>query len=276
MRFNFLFLLFISFFGNAQNKITDSTIILGITKNSFTNVSTQINNSGFKSGEDFEIPSKSTVLIFGAKRYNTGSQNFDYYKIIYKGKIYFIYKEDIIVTKMADEAELVFEDLLSISNEQSSNLEKFVIGLSGLLDIENRKKALKFIESCKPYGIVLLNNSIYDESEYTDGTSFEFQIQNLSTKTIKYITFNLIGFNSVDDKIIDRGSSIKSVKGVGPISKNEAAKFSFKYVWFTDLVETFLIKSIKIQYMDGSFKNIEDPKRITLSKENRDILFNED
>jgi hypothetical protein len=33
-----------------------------------------------------------------------------------------------------------------------------------------------------------------------------------------------------------------------------------KYTWFTDLVQKVKITQIKVQYMDGSFKTINNPK----------------
>ena len=273
MRFLFVCFLFISVFGNSQINITDTTVIMGITINKVSSVSTKLNNVGFKSGESLDVPSGSFVIIIGAKRYNVGNDKFDYYEIAYKGAKYFIYKDDVLLTKINNDIEANFDDLLKISFDKLDKFISYGIKISEYMEINRKGKALKFIESCKPFGVVLLKNSIYDESEYTDGTSFGFQIQNISNKTIKYITVNLIGYNSVDDKIVEKGTSIKTVKGVGPIPKNEAAAFNYKYVWFTDLVETFVIKSVKIQYMDGSIKNIDNPKLITLSKVDYDILF---
>ena len=65
--------------------------------------------------------------------------------------------------------------------------------------------------------MIITKRSIYDESEYTQGTSFSCTIENYSNKTIKYITFNLVGYNSVNDKVSDRGKIIKSLKGIGPL-----------------------------------------------------------
>lgn len=273
MRILFVFLLFISVSGNSQINITDTTTILGITKENITSVSTKINNAGFKSGETMDMPSSSVVLIIGAKRYNIGSEKFEYYEIAFKGAKYFIYKDEIVFTKISNGSEVLFDDLLKVPFDKLDGFKNYGVKISEYMEISRKDKAMKFIENCKPFGIVLLRNSIYDESEYTEGTSFGFQIQNLSNKTIKYITVNLIGYNSVNDKIIEKGTSIKTVKGVGPIPKNEAASFNYKYVWFTDLVETFKITSLKIQYMDGSIKNIDNPKLISLSQDDYNTIF---
>ena len=66
------------------------------------------------------------------------------------------------------------------------------------------------------------------------------------------------------------------MKGVGPIKPEENGTYEYKYVWFTDLVETAKILSIKIQYMDGSFKTVVNPKEIMLTKNLLDILLGDE
>lgn len=273
MRFLLIILLLTPLFSQGQINITDTTFIVGITQDNNTNASTKIGTLGFKSGEEIDIPSKSGVLIIGAKRCDVGGKNFDYYEVIYKGNVYFLNREDILVTKISNSSELIFDDFLKLTSDQLSKFRSYSIKIAAAAESERKNKALKFFESCKKIGLILLKNSIYDESEYTSGTSFKYEIQNLSNKTIKYITFNLIGYNSVDDKITERGVSIKSVKGIGPIKPNNTASFEFKYVWFTDLVETFKITKIKIEYMDGGLKVIDNPRSIILSEEDYNVLM---
>jgi hypothetical protein len=246
----------------SQKKITDTTKIFGVTKDDNVFVGTKLTDKGYKSGEDFTMPPRSAVFVIGAKSYKMESgRMFEYFEIAYKGKTYFIYREDmILITK-----GYTFEDLLNLQNYKLDSFINYNIILSDVYSELQKNNVLKFIESCRPKGLVVLKNSIYDESEYTEGTSFTFEIENLSKRILKYITFNIIGYNAVDDKVTDRGSSLKSVKGVGPIGKNESGSFSFPYVWFTDIVQSFKVISIKIDYMDGSSSIIDNPKNITLS-----------
>lgn len=258
-----LFILFV-FYSSLlfSQKISDTTKILAVTKDETVYVGSELNKEGFKSGEDLTLSPKTVVLIIGAKSFVIGKGNFDYYEIAYKGKTYFIYEEDVTLLNK----DLSFEKILTSEINSKELFRKNSIRLSYELTIGQQLNVLKKIESLRSKGLVVLQNSIYDESEYTEGTSFDFKIINLSNKTIKYINFNIIGFNSVEDKVFERGSAIKSVKGIGPIKKDESAVFEFKYVWFTDLVETFKVVSIKIQYMDGSVKIIDNPKSVTLTK----------
>lgn len=257
-----LILILIPIFGKSQQiSITDTTKILAVTKDESVYAGTILNSEGFKSGEDFTIPPKTKVLIIGAKSFVIGRGNFDYYEIAFKGKTYFIYEEDVTILNKG----FSFEKILNSDINSKDIFRKYNIKLSYDLSIGQQLNVFKLIESLRPKGLVVLYNSIYDESEYTEGTSFNFKIINLSNKKIKYISFNIVGFNSVEDKIIERGTALKSVKGIGPIMKDEAAYFEFDYVWFTDLVETFKVISIKIQYMDGSTKIIDNPKSVTLT-----------
>lgn len=75
------------------------------------------------------------------------------------------------------------------------------------------QKALDFVESPASKGVTLWDYTLYDESEYTDGTSFEIKLYNPTKKIIKYCWISLTGYNPVEDKIIDRktGSSVVSV-----------------------------------------------------------------
>ena len=237
-----------------------------------------MNNKGYKGGAEFKIPPKSKVYIIGVKSFKMESgRMFDYYEIAYLGNSYFIYKEDLSLV----DNQYNFELLLKDSILKTDSFKKFNISNSDLdrveLEIENIKLKLdvyKFIDLCRPKGLVVISNSVFNESEYTDGKSFSFEVINLSKKKIKYITFNVIGYNAVDDKVIDRGKYLKSIKGVGPINYDDKAYYSFKYVWLTDLVEYTKVVNIKIEYMDGSSKIIDNPNSVTLSLEQY-ILYND-
>jgi len=276
----FLFLLFFSLINSvfSQSILTYNSTIIGVTKDNEILATTFLNNKGYKSGADFKMPPKSKVYIIGAKSYKMESgRMFDYYEIAYLGNSYFIYKEDLSLV----DNQYNFELLLKDSILKTDSFKKYNISNSDLnrveLEIENIKLKLdvyKFIDLCRPKGLVVISNSVFNESEYTDGKSFSFEVINLSKKKIKYITFNVIGYNAVDDKVIDRGKYLKSIKGVGPINYDDKAYYSFKYVWLTDLVEYTKVVNIKIEYMDGSSKIIDNPNSVTLSLEQY-ILYND-
>lgn len=139
--------------------------------------------------------------------------------------------------------------------------------------ITQRKKLDKFLNKTKRLGLIMLDWSIYDESEYTDGSSVKFEIFNPTKKTIKYIWFYVKGINPVGDPIINRnGKSIVELKGIGPIEPNGSGVYRFKYAWYSGLVEKAKIISIKVQYMDNTIKIIQSPKDIMMPDEHWDFL----
>jgi hypothetical protein len=109
----------------------------------------------------------------------------------------------------------------------------------------------------KSIGILLEKCKIYGD-EYSTG--LEVKVTNMSNKTIKYIIFNIIGLNSVKDKVKYKGTYIQETRGIGPISPLETAYYDFEHLWWTDIVEYFDIQSINIEYTDGTKKQITDWK----------------
>jgi len=122
------------------------------------------------------------------------------------------------------------------------------------------------MQRAKAKGIAIIDWNISDESEYTEGTGFDIKIYNPTKKTIKYIWVSMVGKNPVGDPVVSRGKSIVMVKCIGPILPEEEDQWDFEYVWFSDLVTTAKITKIKVQYMDGTFKEILTPK---------DVIFTE-
>jgi hypothetical protein len=95
-------------------------------------------------------------------------------------------------------------------------------------------------------------------SEVTIGMNIT--IQNLNSKTIKYIYFTVTATNPVDDKV-----GTKTVRGVGPIKKDEEGTYEFDDIIYSSTAKFLSIDRIKIQYMDGSGRDIlkDEVKNIT-------------
>jgi hypothetical protein len=223
--------------------------------------------------------SKNTLVFVSGVITCTGTYSSDrqFYEIVYNRNTYYIEREKLdFVEDMNREPGTanVYDRISSMTEEQSELLRTNAKELSEMFYKASMKKALKFLDSCKTKGLAILNWSYYDESEHTDGTSASIEVYNPTTKTIKYIWITFVGFNPVGDKVVDRRrkTSNITVKGVGPIRPNDGGKYKYEYVWFTDLVETAKITTIKVQYMDGSIKTISNPKGIMLDKKFYDII----
>lgn len=181
--------------------------------------------------------------------------------IYYNNEMLYIKKEDLQVQ------EGVFAKFREMNTERAEAFRLRVAAVSEKLYKLNKTKAKSFLAAAKSKGLVILNWEYYDESKYTSGTSVKIRIYNPTSKTIKYVWFTFAGYNAVGDRVIDsrRGATIVR-KGIGPLKPGEEGSYVYEYVWFSDLVETAKIISAKVQYMDGTIKQINSPKDIIMPK----------
>lgn len=264
-----------SILGFCQNNnpkiLTDSTMVLGAIRES-TYVGQSI-SSYCTNGFDKHLEKGEIVVVSGVQSCKNSFSNTEteFFEIFFKNKVYYIEREKLLTDSSN------FEQIKNFSPERSNSFKEFAIYAGKVLYLDDMKEALAFLESCKNKGLVILDWSFNDESEYTEGTGAKFKVYNPTQKTIKYLWFTVVGYNPVGDKIIDRrkGTSNITVKAVGPIAKDETGLYEFDYVWFTDLVETMKIISIKVQYMDNSIKTITNVKDITMPDKLYKILIDE-
>lgn len=216
---------------------------------------------------------KTPIMISGTKvcRGKHLVDSLRFYEVAYDGKVYYLPFKTVLTKQN------VFELIEAFDSNQKVKFRDKAVEMSKLLLLTTKQEALKFLEGCKAKGLAILDWSFYDQSDYTEGTGVRIKIYNPTAKVIKYITFTFVAFNPVGDKITDkvRGSNI-SMKGVGPIKPGESGSYNYEYVWFTDLVESVRIMNIRIQYMDGTIKSVNNPKDIILSSEHYRILFEEE
>lgn len=144
-----------------------------------------------------------------------------------------------------------------------------LVGFSQSRINKNKKtndKLSKFIYKSKKVGITLLDWNIVEGNIGLGliGTSLRFNIYNPTKKTIKYIWFNIKGMNSFNDIV-----SLGKFTGIGPIEPSTSAAYYFT-IAETFSVEKVKISSIKIQYMDKTFRVINNP--VTMSTELLDTL----
>ena len=107
------------------------------------------------------------------------------------------------------------------------------------------------IKTGKDNGGILISQFSFSTSEY-GVVDLTLGIQNIGKKRIKYATFKLQPKNSVDDPV----EYEKSFKGIGFIEPGSEGVWNFESAWFSDVIETLILKNITLVYEDGSSKLI--------------------
>lgn len=210
------------------------------------------------------VKSDKIVLAYDIKecRAKSGSTPTFFLEIADKGKTYLIkdWQTDIKPNER--------KSLSEIPESNKTRNRDVAVERSSQLWQKSQEELKVKLRASKVLGLTIVQASIKDESEYTEGTGLEISVQNPTEKTIKYLTFNIVGYNAVNDPVRDgnRSGSTISVKGIGPIEPNETGKYKWKYMWYTDSVQSFKIPSIAIQYMDGSTRLLRDVSSATLSR----------
>lgn len=187
-------------------------------------------------------------------------------KMIYNGKAFFMKADDV---KLSPEDKQKLDSLENCNLDIQNQFWHQTLLLNQAIYYKRLNDALQEIDSYSKYGLAIKNWSVYDESEYTDGTGIRITFLNPTDKVIKYISLSFQGYNAVDDPY---GRPV-SKKCIGPIDSKETASYNFEYVWFSDVVEYAKIRSIVVTYTNGTTKTISNPSSIMLSKEVIQTIF---
>lgn len=190
-------------------------------------------------------------------------------KMIHNGKAFFMKEDDV---KLLPDAKTKLDSLRASSPEIQDIFFNKNLSLSKAIYYDKLGNALNELNAYKKYGLAIRNWGVYDESEYTDGTSIRITFFNPTAQTIKYISISFQGYNSVDDPY---GHPVTK-KCIGPIDPDETASYNFEYVWFTDVVEYAKIRSIIVTYKNGTTKTISNANSIMLTDDIIDTLFKSD
>lgn len=106
----------------------------------------------------------------------------------------------------------------------------------------------------------------YDSNDYSHSYGMRFDVYNCFPKTIKYVEFTLTNYNAVGDiQRDDMGRSSRTVRGIGPIEKEENARYSWDDIFWDErsVIEKTRLTNVKFIFTDGTtrifsgYKNIE-------------------
>lgn len=222
-----------------------------------------------------KLPGRSIVVVVRKKACTSryGGKKRDFFEVLYAGKTRFVPEDDVF---LPPEQAKRFAELEPAQVEASAEDWKLTSLVARKTQLQ---KAMKALDATGKYGVALLKASIFDVSEYTEGTGFKATVYNSTKKTIKYITFTVVGLNAVGDPVrggFARSTPAPTLRGIGPIEPGESGTYSKDYMWTTDVVQSFRISSIKLEYMDGSSKVVSDVKNIRLSAQDYETLMADD
>ena len=204
------------------------------------------------------------ALLFVGGTLNVRGTKF--YKMIMNGKAFFMKAEDV---KLDQKNKAKLDSLESCTPDIQEQFWNKTLFLNQVYYYNKIDEAIKEIDSYSKYGLAIKSWGVYDESEYTEGTSIRITFLNPTEQIIKYISITFQGYNAVDDPY---GRPVTK-RCVGPIDPKETASYNFEYVWFTDVVEYAKIRSITITYKNGTTKTISNPKAIMLSDKVLETIF---
>ncbi len=234
-------------------------ILATVNDNYSTKVGQKISPSRYSSDElsPYDYIKDGTVFFIGDRIKVRGT---DYYKGVLDGKAFYIPASKVF---LSDDSRLKVDSLVNSSQAVRDDFFEFAKVLSFYSYYQKLDKAVKTVEGFSSKGISIPSWGVYDMSEYTDGTGIRFTFHNPTKKTIKYVNIGFVGYNAVDDRV----GKVMSKKCIGPIEPNETASYDFEYAWFTDIVEYAKIRSLSVQYKDGTTKVVSNPSSVVWSDE---------
>ena len=189
-------------------------------------------------------------------------------EVLYAGKRVFVAPDAV---SMSEEDSRKFDALDPSQIEASAEAWERASLSARLVQLERATDSLK---ATSKQGIAILKSRIFDVSEHTEGTGFEVTVYNSGRKTIKYVTFSVTGLNAVNDPVRDRlrNTTAPMLRGIGPIEPGDTGSYTKDYMWMTDIVESFRISQIKLEYTDGTTKILTDTKGLRISERDYGIL----
>lgn len=215
---------------------------------------TSVSDLCYTSGAKY-LKADETIFITGKHSCSKYSINRTFLEFTWKGETYYLEEDKIFLTdeNKAKMATLSEADWIALRSNG-----KYV---SLLWQKTKAEKLLAVIESMRSNGAIIADWGLTDESEYTKGTGLRFEVLNPTQRTIKYVWITVAVLNPVGDP----AGPPRTVKLVGPIEPDTSGSYSFDYVWMSDMPSTAKIRAVKIQYMDGSIRNVAAPSKMIFS-----------
>lgn len=236
------------------------TYIVGNPNSYSVSVYQTLKPESYQSSDDYI--SSGDYIFIGDKINVRGT---DYYKAACDGKAFYIPCSKVDLTS---EGEKHIEILTNSLQSVRDAFFEYAKAVSYVGRMSKISKAVDEVKAHAAKGISIPSWSVYDMSEYTNGTGVRFEFHNPTNKTIKYVNVAFVGYNAVDDRV----GHVITKRCIGPIAPDETASYDFEYVWFTDVVEYAKMTRLSVQYKDGTTKTVAKPQSVVWSEDTRKTL----
>ena len=111
-------------------------------------------------------------------------------------------------------------------------------------------------ETAGKYGIVVSAWNWKYPTKYSYAVDVTLSVINPTRKKIKYVWFTVAAYDAVGGRLSSFGETSVTVKGIGPIEPFETAAYEFENVFTSKVIDRMEIRSVKVQYFDGTNKTI--------------------
>lgn len=126
-------------------------------------------------------------------------------------------------------------------------------------------EADKTLKTLRDKNIVLVNWSFSYSNEYSSFVDIDINLINPYKQKIKYAYITFQAFNPVGDIVKSpKGKTTETVTAIGPIEYSQDGTYKFENVFYSKVIDSMKITSIKIQFFDGTTKTIPFPKSLDI------------
>jgi len=182
----------------------------------------------------------------------------------------FVAKKEIV--RFKDSVSVVIKRSQSIKDSIATAIYESTLKSQKIKTDSARKNLRLIIDKLGPKKTIIESWSFGLTSEYSnDIYDVIITVFNPFRKKIKYIEFTFNGYNPVNDPAFDirYSTHIRTVKGVGPIEPLDFSTYRFERFFYSSVLHTLKLKSVKVIFFDGSSAIITEPTPMNLNeKEN--------
>lgn len=192
---------------------------------------------------------------------------------IFYGPYYFYHEEDDpMLVKLDKEFSTTYTEVGVLTDKEQS--EKKQEYNDFLQETYMRGKTLYEKEilplKSKMMGVPISISSYKTTVNSAGGVDVKIEFENMSDKVYKYVEFDIMPYNKVDDIVYDDlGDSRKTIKHTGFVQPKEKLDvLTPKPIWYSYDISYIKINAVKITYSDNSVDTIGNIQNILNAKDN--------